>query len=81
MAQSKGVDFYYNTPGIKLIKDGNKVVGVYGRSEDGIIEFRAKKGVVIGTGDYQNDEDMKSHYIPVVLNLETKKFGRTGDGH
>ncbi|WP_300409130.1 FAD-dependent oxidoreductase [Lagierella sp.] len=81
LAQSKGVDFYYNTPGIKLIKEGNKVVGVYGRSEDGIIEFRAKKGVVIGTGDYQNDEDMKSHYIPVVLNLETKKFGRTGDGH
>lgn len=81
LAESKGVDFYYNTPGIKLIKEKDRVVRVYGKTEDGIIEFRAKKGIVIGTGDYQNDQEMKAHYIPAVLNLETKKFGRTGDGH
>ncbi|MGY3756040.1 FAD-dependent oxidoreductase [Helcococcus kunzii] len=81
LAEAKGVDFYYNTPAIKLIKEGNRVVGVYGKSDKGVIEFRAKNGVVIGTGDYQNDEQMKSHYIPAVLNLETKKFGRSGDGH
>ncbi len=81
LAESKGVDFYYNTPAVKLIKENNRVVAVWAKTEKGIIEFKATKGVVIGTGDYQNDEQMKSHYIPAVLNLETKKHGRTGDGH
>lgn len=82
LAEKKGVDFYYKTPGVQLIQDeSGKVVSVVGKSKEGAIKFSAKLGVVITTGDYQNDPEMIKYYCPDMQYFETKKSGRTGDGH
>lgn len=79
-AENQGVDFYYNTRALDLVKEANKVVGVIGKNQDDYIQFNGKYGVIIGTGDYQNDDQMLAYYLPDVVNFQKKKSGRTGDG-
>lgn len=75
------IDVRYNTPAVQLIKEGNKVTGVYAKDIDGVYyKFIATKGVVIATGDYQNNDAMVEKYCPDVLDFEKKQFNKTGDG-
>ncbi|WBW49354.1 FAD-binding protein [Peptoniphilus equinus] len=78
---AEGIDVFYNTCAEQLVKDGNRVIGVVAKTDDGYVQFNGKKGIVVATGDYQNDDAMLSYYLPDVVNLEKKKEGRTGDGH
>ncbi len=83
-AEEQGVDVYYSTPAQQLVQDSTgKVTGVVCVDDDdgGYIQFNAKNGVVIATGDYQNDEDMLRYYLPDMTNFTQKQLGRTGDGH
>ena len=81
-AAEQGAEFFYETPGVQLVKDGDRVTGVIGQATDGsYIQFNASKGVIVATGDYQNDYDMCSYYIPDLDNFERKQSGKTGDGH
>lgn len=45
------------------------------------IQFNASKGVIVATGDYQNDEEMSNYYIPDLKNFTRKQSNKTGDGH
>lgn len=67
-----------------VIKEGEKVVGVYATNSDGdYIRINADKGVIIASGGYSNNEEMYTALQP-----ETKKSlvglmtfpGATGDG-
>ena len=82
VAEKEGVDIYYETPAQQLVKDGSRVSGVICQDKDGnYVQFNASKGVIVATGDYQNDVDMCSYYLPDLKNLERKQFDKTGDGH
>ncbi len=73
---------YFKTPAVQLIKENDKVVGVYAKKEDGtILKVTANKGVVLATGDYQNNDAMVLKYLPDAAIFDKKQFGRTGDGH
>ncbi|GGF72864.1 FAD-dependent oxidoreductase [Alteromonas lipolytica] len=81
LAEKEGVETFFRTPAKQLVVDNGRVVGVIAETENGYVQFKAKKGVVVATGDYQNDRDMMGYYLPDVGNLVPKKAGRTGDGH
>lgn len=73
---------YYSTPGIQLITDNGKVVGVVGKLSDGTyVKFNANKAVILATGDYQNNKAMVKRWCPDVENFDKKQFQKTGDGH
>ncbi len=73
---------YYGTPGVQLIKQDGKVVGVVGKLSDGsYVKFNANKAVILATGDYQNNPSMVKRWCPDVLNFDKKQYGKTGDGH
>ena len=75
------IDVHYSTPAVQLIKDGNKVVGIFAKDPDGkYMKFSATKAVVIATGDYQNNKTMVERLCPDVRNFENKQWNRTGDG-
>jgi succinate dehydrogenase/fumarate reductase flavoprotein subunit len=75
------IDVRFGTPAVQLIKDGNKVTGVYAKDADGkYYKFTGKKAVVLATGDYQNNDAMVDKYCPDVKNFDKKQFHKTGDG-
>jgi len=80
-AASKGAEFFYNTPAVRLIQDeSGRVTGVVGRTDDGYIRFNASKGVILAAGDYQNNESLVKRYSPDIVRFGRKQERRTGDG-
>ena len=82
LAEERGVDFYYETPGVQLIQgEDGTVTGVVGKNADGeYIKFNATMGVILSTGDYQNNDSLVERYCPDILGFDRKQFGKTGDG-
>lgn len=79
-----GVERFFATPGVQLIKDGDyAVVGVVGKSEAGYIRFNGN--VVLATGDYSGNDEMIDCYLPWVKRVHAKIYSpegaNTGDGH
>lgn len=82
VAEEAGVDIYYSTPAEQLVKNEDGAVsGVIAEGENGYMQFNAAKGVIIATGDYQNDEEMSNYYLPDLRYFGRKQSNKTGDGH
>ena len=80
-AAELGAEFFFETPGVQLIQDeSGRVVGVVGKTADGYIKFNATKGVILATGDYQNNDSMVAKFSPDLVRFSKKQFGKTGDG-
>ena len=81
-AEDDGVTFYYETPAVQLVTDADgAVTGVIGKREDGYVKLTATKGVILATGDYQNNVPMVDHYCPDAQQYNRKQSQKTGDGH
>lgn len=81
VAEKAGVEIFYSTPAEQLVQDdAGKMTGVIAKSGDSHIQFNASKGVVMATGDYQNDTEMLYYYLPDMRYMAPKQSGRTGDG-
>ena len=81
-AYADRMDVRFSTPAVQLIKEGSKVTGVYAKDADGqYYKFTATKGVVLATGDYQNNDSMVERYSPDIVNFDKKQYNKTGDGH
>lgn len=83
-AKSKGVDFRFSTPMVRLVQDeSGKVTGAIAKSSDGYIKINASKGTVVCTGGYARNEEMLKTLQPQTLNkysLSIAIDGTTGDG-
>ena len=89
-AQAAGAEVRFNCRAEQLIKDGNRVTGVYATNENGeVIRVNASKGVILSTGDISSDKEMLTYYAPQALKYGVffssfDKDGNpvnTGDGH
>ena len=81
-AYSDKLDVRFSTPAVQLIVEGKKITGVYAKDADGkYYKFTATKGVVLATGDYQNNAPMVERYSPDIVNFDKKQSNKTGDGH
>jgi succinate dehydrogenase/fumarate reductase flavoprotein subunit len=80
-AEAQGAEFFYKTPGVQIIMDGGRATAVVGQKEDGsFIKFNAAKGIIIATGDYQNNESMVKKFSPDLVHFARKQYNKTGDG-
>lgn len=81
-AQKAGVQFFYNMPAVQLVQnEAGGVRGVIAKGRDGkYTRFLAKKGVILATGDYQNNKAMSDYFVPDVKYFGRKQMGKTGDG-
>ena len=81
LAASNGVEFFYSTPGVQLVTDeSGTVTGVIGKSGSSYIKFNATKGVILSTGDNQNNQSPVERYCPDVKEFDRKQSNKTGDG-
>ncbi len=76
-AREKGVDLRMSTPVKKIIKEGNKIVGVVAEKAGAAIEARAKV-VVIATGGYANNKEWIKQYSGLDLGVNLFPIGNTG---
>ncbi len=82
IAKNPNLEVFYNTPAVQLVKDGDKVTGVIGKNADGkYIQYNAKKGVILATGDYMNNDAMVARWCPDTAEFDKKQYHKTGDGH
>ncbi len=85
-AQENGAEFFFNTHAEQLVGDAQSgITGVIATDADGKhIQFNAKKGVVIATGDIGGNEEMVNTWSPIVnradANVYTPAGANTGDG-
>ena len=86
--QARGTDIRWNTPAIRLVREGDRkgrVTGVIARNTRGdYVQFDARKGVILCTGDYGNNPEMVKCYLrPAIQDLKVvyEPEVNTGDGH
>jgi succinate dehydrogenase/fumarate reductase flavoprotein subunit len=65
IAQGLGAEVLLGTSGEQLITDGSgAVVGAYVRDKDNVYRQINAKTVVLATGDFGNNQEMRDYYIP-----------------
>ena len=82
LAEERGADFFYKTPGVQLIVENGRVTGIFGKTQDGdYVRFNANIAVILATGDYSNNNAMVDHYLGDISRFDRKQRGKTADGH
>ncbi|MDR2106832.1 MAG: FAD-binding protein [Coriobacteriales bacterium] len=90
IAQGLGARAFFNTRGQQLIKEGDRIIGVFATDENGeVIRINASKGVVLSCGDMSSDTEMLEYYCPPAMSYAPffstvdREGNRvnTGDGH
>jgi succinate dehydrogenase/fumarate reductase flavoprotein subunit len=84
-AKSKGVAFNYGTPAVQILKGSDgRVNGVIAGKPGKYTKFIAPS-VIIATGDYASNDEMKRCYSPFSLKADAQIYFpnkcNTGDGH
>ena len=82
IAEKAGVRFFFRMPAVQLVQNqAGEVLGVIAQGRDGkYTKFLAKRGVILATGDYQNNKAMCDYFIPDLKHFGRKQMDRTGDG-
>ena len=86
-AMKLGAKFMFKTPAVQLLKEDGRVTGAYASCDGGDSHLlaRARRGVVIATGDIGGNYDMCEDLSPLANRVAAKiyapKGGNNGDGH
>lgn len=87
-AQKAGVDIRFKMPAAQLVRqDKGRVTAVIAGEKGNYTKFVGKKGIILCTGDYGSDKEMRAKYIPsteyIHMNMYEMVNGpiNTGDGH
>ena len=81
-----GVEYRFNCPAVELEKDGETVCAAIGETGEGsYLRAKARRGVVIATGDIGGNDEMCADLAPIANRCAAKiyapKGGNNGDGH
>ncbi len=86
-AEKKGVAIRYRTPAVQFIRPDQKgdVQGVIAGRKGNYIRILAKKGVIIASGCYGSNEEMRKRWAPYSLRVDAQIYfptkSNTGDCH
>jgi succinate dehydrogenase/fumarate reductase flavoprotein subunit len=77
-----GVTIRTGTPVTRLLIEEGRVVGVEAQTADGLVQIRAKAGVVLASGDMGGDAQLMHTYMKSWADgVEVYNPANTGDGH
>ncbi len=83
-AMSRGLEVHYETTMVKLVKEGDAVVGIIATKADGsYVRYNAKGGVIVATGGYSANDEMMNILQPWSVEqtcINYSKSGSKGDG-
>jgi 3-oxo-5alpha-steroid 4-dehydrogenase len=78
-ARALGVEVIVDARAVALIQDGDRIVGVIARIDNQNRFVRASKGVILATGGFVMNEDMRRKYCPVTFKISSP-IGDKDDG-
>jgi succinate dehydrogenase/fumarate reductase flavoprotein subunit len=78
-ARAKGVDIVVDARAVGLIEDDGRIVGLIVRIDNQNRFVKANKGVVLATGGFVMNEDMRRKYCPETFKITTP-IGDKDDG-
>lgn len=78
-----GIEVLLGTPGRELVQESSNaaVLGVVAQSQGGELRVRARRGVVIATGGFENNPGMARDYLGLPDVVPWGSPAGTGDGH
>jgi succinate dehydrogenase/fumarate reductase flavoprotein subunit len=74
--QQRKIRVHQETPGKKLLRSGDEVIGVEANRAGNSFRVRASKAVVLATGGFEYNEEMKKEYL---LGYPTYAYGHSGN--
>jgi len=80
--EKRGIEILYETTARDLIQSPKtrEIVGAHAVSGNSSISIKARRGVILTCGGYENDPRMKWDYLPVKPAMFLGTPGNTGDG-
>jgi succinate dehydrogenase/fumarate reductase flavoprotein subunit len=83
-AFGRGARLMVSAPALRLIKEGDRVTGAFVDTPQGPMRIEARRGVVIATGGFQHDSEVRARLFPTgATNPEVWgafPYGNAGDG-
>ena len=81
-ARRQGVEIVTFTRARRLVVEGGVVVGVACEGPRGPVEYRARGGVVLTTGDFSGDAEMRTQFLSEgFTDVQPVNPDNAGDGH
>ncbi len=77
----QGVEVLTDTPVKELVVEGGRVVGVHALRDGRPFSVRARHGVLMGTGGYAHNEELKRLWLDRPLDYSCESPENRGDGH
>lgn len=76
------IELLLETEAVALVKDASgRVTGLVAKDGRNEIRIAANKGVILGTGGFEHDPEMRKKYLPFPLLASSSVTTNTGDGH
>lgn len=80
-ARKLGVDIRTSVRAKKLVVESGRAVAVLCDTPQGPVEFRARGGIVLASGDFAANPEMRAKYLPAMADARPTNPTATGDGH
>lgn len=80
--RDRRVPLWLNSPMTGLIDQDGEVIGAWVEKDGGPLRVRARKGVVMATGGFEHNQEMREKYLPKPTNRwwsASAAYGNTGD--
>lgn len=77
---ARKIRIHRNTAVTKLVRSENEIVGIEGDQNDRKLRIRTRRAVILATGGFEYNEDMKREYLAGYPIYAFGHRGNTGDG-
>jgi succinate dehydrogenase/fumarate reductase flavoprotein subunit len=78
--EKRKIPVHYNTSALRLIKDRDRVSGVYAQTPKGDLTIRAKGGVILACGGFSYNAEMQTQFLGFPVAAFSPPGRNTGDG-
>lgn len=76
----QNVPLWLDSALLELVQDGGRVSGVVAKQNGKTVRLRAKRGVVLATGGFENNQQMREQYLPQPTNANWTGAPRINNG-